>query len=76
MPESFQPRRRGNRPIFNITPMLEALEQEENKDRWLAFSMTAAQARSAKRQLEKRGKVDISVEVEGDNAVVYARRMK
>ena len=75
MPEYFEPRRRGNRPVYNVAPILEAMD-DVLPGRWVAFELTKAQARSAKRQLEKNPNFDVSVEITGEEtATVYARQV-
>lgn len=76
MVEGWEPRRVGKRPRVDARPMLAKLN--EHPGRWVSWTMSPEDARSARGQLIKHG-VDVAVEripnadTHETSAVLYAR---
>ena len=72
MPDGFSPRRRGRKPTYDIAEVLAGLTA--NPGRWVKFTLTTANAKSAQRQLSRMN-FDVSAEAMDENLVVlYVRQ--
>lgn len=73
MPEGWEPRKRGRKPIADHTPLLRKAQSEP--DRWVAFSTySMPEIRSLVRQLKLVSGVDTSVEQPGGRSpVLYVK---
>lgn len=72
MPAHFEPRKRGRRPVFDLTPILTELDKTDVTGKWLRFALPEKHARSAKRQLEKLG-MNAAVESNEDGYLLYVK---
>lgn len=72
MPAHFEPRKRGRRPVFDLTPILADMDATGAKGQWLKYDLEEKHARSAKRQLDKLG-ISAAVEANEGGYQLYVK---
>lgn len=71
MPDGFSPRRRGRKPSYDISEVLEDMSQHPGK--WLKYTLSRLDANSARRQFARMD-IDTAVDtIDDETSTLYVR---